>query len=281
MNTIELDNLTLYRQDIMKSITINDLDVLCDRVYRQNDKEAIEELFNANLYLVVKLARTYMRDNKFDLLDLIQEGNIGLMRAIELFDYSKGYRFQTYAKWHILKGIRKYVRANNTLIKIPDYQVSNIYSIKKEYGILESTTEGEVTHEMVAKNLGMRVGDVKYLFMISQDTDSINKVIPNESEGSTDEVGDLLEDSAINIELDAIEKYKKDELDRILKSVLNEREMFVIKSRFGFITGNVITYDRLGVQLGITKQRVFQIEKAALKKLRNKKSNKIYDLFYK
>lgn len=271
----DLEANKIYRHEIMeimRSYTSSEkLDRLCKRYYKDNDKSAREELIIANLPSVIHHARKYAKD-KFDLLDLVQEGNIGLMQAIDMFDYDKGFKFSTYAQWYILKCIRKYTREHNTLIRLPDHQVTNLINIKKEYRRLESETNDDITFDVISKNLGMDLEMVEYLFKISQDLDSTNRIITDRrGEGNSTEIGDLIIDETTMTDNIVVEKIMNSKLNEILLDVLNEREIIVIYNRFGFVDGRTYTYAKIGEKLGITKQRAQQIEKTAIAKLKKDK----------
>lgn len=277
MNEQNLDIYKIYRQDVMKNLPTMNIDELCEKYYEQNDISVYDDLVNATLHIVVKIARRYVKPGKFELEDLIQEGNLGLLRAIEMFDYIKGYKFETYATYHIRNRIQHYTRTQGSSIKIPNYQVSIIHKIRKEFNELEDKIGiGSVDMKMVARNLGMEASEVEYLYCISKELDSINKLVIDD--GQQHEYSDVIEDKNYNVEDIVVEKNIKDEINKILKEILNERQIYVLSSRFGIGSNGIITYEALSKQLGITKQRVYQIEKDVLKKLKNQKSRELMRL---
>lgn len=228
------------------------------------NKKAIDILVEKNQRLIVLIARRHAR-NPGMLDDLIQEGNIGLLKAIEGFDFTKGYKFSTYATWWITQAITRYIYNKSRNIRLPVNKHEKISKLKKARRKLLSELNREPTIEELSKELKCSKESIEDLYNIMSDTTSLNIII-NEDEDT--ELGDIIDLSEDDDGLSNI--LMSDEVKALLgKCNLNERELFVIKHHFGLYDGIPKTLEEIGKLLGLTRERVRQIKEGALKKIRN------------
>ncbi len=269
------DPVRMYLKEIGKiSLLSSDEELALSKRVEEGDEEAKRILAESNLRLVVSIAKRYVGRN-LSFLDLIQEGNIGLMKAVDKFDASKGYKFSTYATWWIRQAITRAIADQAKTIRVPVHMVETINKLKRIQRQMTLELNREPTEEELAKKMGITEEKVREIFKISQDPLSLETPIGEEDDSH---LGDFLKDeSSMSPEEYAINEVLKDEIEEVL-CTLTPREEEVLKLRFGLKGGTCHTLEEVGNMFGVTRERIRQIEAKALRKLRHpSRSRKLKD----
>lgn len=231
----------------------------------QGDKEAATRLSECNLRLVASNAKRYRTAKSMSFLDLVQEGNIGLMTAVTKFDYRMGYRFSTYATWWIKQAITRALMQQDRTIRIPVHVQEVMNKINTASKKLTVELDREPTMEELAKETGLPFAKVKEAYNYLQDTESLDKPVGEEEDTNR---GNLISDDKVLMpDQNAIDLSLHDELERVLMA-LDEREKKIVMERQGWNNNEIKTLEQIGEELGITRERVRQIESRAMRKLR-------------
>jgi RNA polymerase primary sigma factor len=270
------DSVRLYLREIGKIPLLNAEEelALAQRVV-SGDKDAKDKMAEANMRLVVSIAKRYV-GRGLDLLDLIQEGNTGLLRAVEKFDPDKGFKFSTYATWWIRQAITRAIADQARTIRIPVHMVETINKLLRTQRRLTQELNREPTNEEIAKEMEIDIDKVEHIMKIKQDISSLDASIRDDEEDSV--LADFIEDEdTVSPEESATGQLLKEQVKDML-GALTEREQKILKLRFGLEDGKSHTLEEVGQEFSVTRERIRQIEAKALAKLRkHRDAKKLHD----
>lgn len=268
------DPVRMYLKEIGRiPLLTSEEELAISKMIEDENEEAKARLAEANLRLVVSIAKRYVGRN-LSFLDLIQEGNLGLLKAVEKFDVSKGYKFSTYATWWIRQAITRAIADQAKTIRVPVHMVETINKLKRVQRQLTIELCREPSETELAKKMGISEEKVREIFKISQDPLSLETPIGEEEDSH---LGDFIPNESMSPEDYAINEVLKDEISGLLKT-LTPREAEVLRLRFGLDGGTCHTLEEVGNIFGVTRERIRQIEAKALRKLRHpSRSRKLKD----
>ena len=279
ISTVKVDDpVKMYLKDIGTVQLLNsDQEVELAKRILEGDQQAKSELSERNLKLVVSIAKKYVNRSSMQFLDLIQVGNLGLLKAVEKFDYTKGFRFSTYATWWIRQAITRAIADQARTIRIPVHMVETIHKLSRVSKQLMAELGRDPSNSEIAERMGISEQRVCEIQKIAQDPVSLESPVGEEDESK---ISDFVEDDTIK---SPTESTAQDILKSQLLSVietLTPREQKVIRLRYGLDDGHARTLEEVGKEFNVTRERIRQIEAKALRKLRNPNRSKKLQDFY-
>jgi RNA polymerase primary sigma factor len=275
ISAMDDDSVRMYLREIGRiPLLSTEEEVRLAKRISKGDKVAKKRLAEANLRLVVSIAKKYI-GRGLSLLDLIQEGNTGLMRAVEKFDYKKGFKFSTYATWWIRQAITRAIADQARTIRIPVHMIETINKLIRVQRQLVQDLGREPTPEEIAQEMGLDIDKIEHIIKISQETVSLEAPVGEEEDSK---LGDFIEDDKnLSPEENAIHQLLKGHVGEFLGE-LSPREQKILRMRFGLETGRTHTLEEVGQEFGVTRERIRQIEAKALLKLKkHEKSENLKD----
>lgn len=272
LGDISEDSIQMYLREIGREpLLTGEEEVTLAKAKEDGSKEACQRLIRSNLRLVVSIAKRFT-GRSLSLLDLIQEGNIGLFKAVEKFDYRRGYKFSTYATWWIRQAITRALADQSRTIRIPVHMVETINKFQQIERQLIQNLGREPLPEEIAAEMGEEIEKVLHIMKISQDTISLETSVGEDDEEST--LGDFIEDvKTISPDRMAALELLKDHIKDILKE-LSPREQKILEMRFGLVDGVAHTLEEVGLEFGVTRERIRQIEAKAIERIRDHRTVK-------
>lgn len=274
LDDVSDDSVRLYLREIGKIPLLNAEEelALAQKVIA-GDKRAKDKMAEANMRLVVSIAKRYS-GRGLDFLDLIQEGNTGLLRAVEKFDPDKGFKFSTYATWWIRQAITRAIADQARVIRIPVHMVETINKLLRTQRRLTQELNREPTMEELSKELEMEPEKIEYVMKIKQDIHSLDAGVGRDGDEEDSVLGDFIEDEdSATPEESASSQLLKEQVQDVLSS-LSDREQKIVRMRFGLDSGKSHTLEEVGQEFAVTRERIRQIEAKALAKLRKHKDAK-------
>ncbi len=266
----KIDSIQTYLKEISKEPLLSaEEEVELAKRIEKDDMEAKKRMIRANLRLVVSIAKKYIgRSPKLSFLDLIQEGNLGLFRAVEKFDWRRGYKFSTYATWWIRQSINRALADQSRTVRIPVHMVEKISKYTKVRKDLFQSLGREPSAEEVAAEMGLEVDKVRHIIKIYQTATSLEAPVGDDEDNST--LADFIEDEETTPpSVDAGRKLLKERLHEVMED-LDDREKKILSMRFGLDDGVTHTLEEVGQVFDVTRERIRQIQAKALEKIRNK-----------
>ncbi len=266
------DPVKMYLKDIGKVplLSADEERALAKRVM-EGDEYAKNKLCESNLRLVVSVAKKYVGKTSMSLLDLIQEGNIGLLKAVEKFDYTKGFKFSTYATWWIKQAITRAMADQSRVIRIPVHMVETINKYLKVVKLLMQRLGREATIEEIAKEMDLSVAKVMEIQRTAQDPISLETPMGEEDDGKMADV--IVDETAKSPIESATQSLLREQLLAVVDT-LTPREQEVIRQRYGLLDGKQKTLEEVGKEFSVTRERIRQIEAKALRKLKHPNRSK-------
>jgi RNA polymerase primary sigma factor len=274
LDDVSDDSVRLYLREIGKIPLLSaDEEMELAQKVVAGDKRAKDKMAEANMRLVVSIAKRYS-GRGLDFLDLIQEGNTGLLRAVEKFDPDKGFKFSTYATWWIRQAITRAIADQARVIRIPVHMVETINKLLRTQRRMTQELNREPTMEELSKELEMEPEKIEYVMKIKQDIHSLDAGVGRDGEDEDSVLGDFIEDEdSTTPEESASSQLLKEQVQSVL-STLSDREQKIVKMRFGLDDGKSHTLEEVGQEFAVTRERIRQIEAKALAKLRKHKDAK-------
>ncbi len=270
------DSVKLYLQQLTKlSLATHDQEKEFAKRILEGDPEAREALVTANLRLVVSIAKKYTNRGLL-FLDLIQEGNLGLLRSIEKFDYTMGYKFSTYSTWWIRQAITRAIAEQSRVIRIPVHIMELVNKVRRQISNFVQQYGREPTTEELAKQTDLPIEKIKEIQKLTQEPVSLEVTVGDKDDTVLENY--ISNEGAVSPEEAVIDNILRDQISKVLET-LSEREQTVIKLRFGLEDGIPRSLEEIGRIMGVTRERVRQIEEKSLKKLRVNSSPKLRDYY--